>query len=107
MQYPDPFKQNEHKPFRSTVQARIRWQLAMRARVRQQAKMKFRKYSQAVELPEWTTFISSSPEAALEGNIILTEGSQTTQVAFNTRFLFTCVRSRKKMGKITWSVSLS
>jgi hypothetical protein len=55
----------------------------------------------------WNAIVSSSIEAYVSGDIILSEETDFTIMPFDTSFVFTCIKSKDNEYNLTWTSSLS
>ena len=57
--------------------------------------------------PGWQAIETSSIEAYVSGDIILSDKKDLINMPFATCFLFTCIKRRGSEYKLTWANSLS
>jgi hypothetical protein len=91
-----------------TVEATIHKPRLLHAIIRELAsKLTESRYSRDHQEKGWRTFNSSSPETYVSGKVVVSSNGENIPIAFDTCFLFTCIRTSKSVCRPEWGISLS
>jgi hypothetical protein len=104
----DTNHKKENPDQKLTVEATIHKPKLLNAIVRELAnKLTENRYSRDHQERGWQTFNSSSPETYVSGKVVVSSNGENIPISFDTCFLFTCIRTSKRIYRPEWGISLS